>query len=292
MMPAPLFHPLTDRDERILRAVAVYRFLTALDVAHLLFQPGSLTYVREVLRRMAERQLLVWFPLPLPSGAKLRVYALGAKGRGALSQGGYYTPSKLRSLSYGYLWHCLLLSRFCCTAAVWGADNPSFTLTEARLSYELSRTPPRITLCADGQETQASVIPDAWLLFERADGEKFPILLEVDRGTEYQERFKAHVQGRLELIRSGVYARAFQIPAVVVAYVTTGANPHHMDSRRASMQRWTDELLADLKLSNWASLFRFAAIEYNSLFTTPLFDAPVWYRPDEPETAHPLLPLA
>jgi|RhiMetdeSRZDD1v2_1073273.scaffolds.fasta_scaffold09099_8 protein involved in plasmid replication-relaxation len=293
MKPAPAAqaYPLTDRDERIVRAVATYRFLTALDVAHLLFHPGSLTYVREVLRRMAERQLLCRFPLPMPSGARLNIYAIGAKGRSALAEGGYYTPSKLRSLSYGYLWHCLLLTRFCIAAHYWGADNPSFTLAETRLSYELSRTSPRMTLCADGQETPALVIPDAWLLFERSDGNQFPILVEIDRGTEYQERFKAHVQGRLELVRSGTYAKVFGMRAVVVAYVTTAACPDAAATRRATMQRWTDELLDDLDLSNWASLFRFAAVEYNTLYTAPLFDAPEWYRPDEPETALPLLPL-
>src|SRR3712207_3362280 len=117
MMPAPSSQsqPLTHRDERILRAMATYRFLTALDVAHLLFHPSSLTYVREVLRRMAgggdyvQRHLLYRFAMPMPTGAKLRVYALGSKGRDELSHDGYYRPSKLRSLSYGYLWHCLLL---------------------------------------------------------------------------------------------------------------------------------------------------------------------------------------
>src|SRR5262249_417864 len=121
------------------------------------------------------------------------------------------------------------------------------------------------------------------------DGKRFPILLEIDRGSEYQERFKAHVRGRLELIRSGTYATVFGTPAVVVAYATTGERPEYRETRRATMQRWTAELLADLDLSDWASLFRFTAVEYNTLYDVPLFDVPVWYWPDDPTTPVPLL---
>jgi len=56
------------------------------------------------------------------------------------------------------------------------------------------------------------VVPDAWLLIERVrEGapERFPVLLEIDRGTEYQRRFKEHVLSRAEFIRSGGYERLF-----------------------------------------------------------------------------------
>jgi len=152
----------------------------------------------------------------------------------------------------------------------------------------LARTPPTVTVETEGHTTTIAVIPDGWLLFESGDGEKFPILLEIDRGTEYQERFKQHLKARIEFIRSGVYARVFQTPAVVVAYVTTGQIPEYRESRRTTMQRWTQELLAHLDLADWASRFRFASVEYDKLYTTPLFDAPMWYRPDDP-TPVPLL---
>lgn len=56
--------------ERILRAVHFYRFLSALDVAHLLYSPSSLTYVRSLLSELAggtdfkTHQYLYRFPLP------------------------------------------------------------------------------------------------------------------------------------------------------------------------------------------------------------------------------------
>jgi hypothetical protein len=55
-----------------------------------------------------------------------------------------------------------------------------------------------------------------------------------------------------------------------------------------ALQGWTRELLCELKLEDWADVFRFATVDYDTLYTAPLFDAPVWYRPDS-QTPLPLL---
>ena len=41
---------ITPRIEEILRAVHYYRYMTALDITHLMFSPGALTHVRDILR--------------------------------------------------------------------------------------------------------------------------------------------------------------------------------------------------------------------------------------------------
>jgi hypothetical protein len=81
----------------------------------------------------------------------------------------------------------------------------------------------------------------------------------------------------------------FQTDAVLIAYVTTG-RPEYRETRRAAMCAYTREVLSDLHMENWSNIFRITSVEYDQLFTTPLFDEPVWYRPDKP-TPVPLFTL-
>ena len=130
------------------------------------------------------------------------------------------------------------------------------------------------------------VIPDAWLLFERVrNGNLIPIFLEIDRGTEYQRRFKQHLRARIRFIEEGGYARTFGTKSVTMAYATTATTGHlpaSGDTRRSTMAVWTMDVLAELGLEHWAGIFRFASVDYAGLFDLTLFEKPVWYRPDSP----------
>src|SRR4051794_30973929 len=76
--------------EEILKAVYFYRYMTALDVAYLLYSPKSLTHVREVLAALSGGEdfktahYLYRFRLP-SIGNSERVYTLGSKGRDYLA---------------------------------------------------------------------------------------------------------------------------------------------------------------------------------------------------------------
>jgi hypothetical protein len=80
------------RIEEILRTIHFYRYMTALDVANLLYSPSSLTYVRSLLSSLAgdadfkTAQYLYRFPLPNMSlGGTTRIFTLGSKGRDYLA---------------------------------------------------------------------------------------------------------------------------------------------------------------------------------------------------------------
>jgi hypothetical protein len=132
-------------------------------------------------------------------------------------------------------------------------------------------------------------VPDAYLCFERSDGEIFSVLVEIDRGTEYQERFKAHVLARLELILSGTFARVFQTQAVIVAYAAAGEPPESRERRRMTMQRWAQEVIAERMPNNvkrqqqWLGIFRFCSLP-EDIYTNinALFAEPCWYSPNSP----------
>src|SRR5207248_7350577 len=105
---------------------------------------------------------------------------------------GYFRPYKATRASRSQITHDLVLTRFCVAAASWAAKQPDFKFLETRTCYELARRP------------ATKVTPDAWLLFEKLkDGAHeyyYPLLLEVDRGSEHGQKFKHHLRARLEFI--------------------------------------------------------------------------------------------
>jgi Replication-relaxation len=295
--------PLTPTDEEILRTLSTYRYMTALDVAYSLFSPNSLSHVRRLLAALAggrdyqERQFLYRFPLPsAKAGNRERVYTLGAAGREVVESLGvpvewYYRPSKVGRLSHSHLAHQLLLTRFVVAACSWASKEPEYRLADVWLSYDIAKS--MASLAGEHGRRAAAVIPDGWLQFERvADGAHVPILVEIDRGSEYQERFKNHIRARLEFIRSGDYERVFDTPAVIIAYATTGQVQAYADTRRKTMGAWTMEVLAELEIESWASVFRVTTVTYETLYedAQALFTAPVWYRPDSPTPVRLIAP--
>jgi hypothetical protein len=182
--------------------------------------------------------------------------------------------------------HNLALTRVLVAAHAWAAQHPDFSLTQTRICYELARTPAKVSLTKEGQAESLKVIPDAWLLFEPKGGEHEhgnPVLLELDRGMEYGEKFKRHVRSRLEFIKKGgAYSKLFGTEAVVIAYLTTGELPQYREARRKAMCNWTMEILTELHKETWAPVFRFRSFLLEEIYEAPIFEAPVWYRPDSP----------
>jgi hypothetical protein len=284
---------LSELDERIIRAAGLYGYVTIPDFVHLL-APVSFSTLRERARRLAGNadhvagQYLLRFPLASPKkGTKARVYTPGVKGRQFLGLEGYYRPSKIPS--YHHLWHALTLTRFCVGAAAFGRTNPSFTLAEMRLSYEVAGSPPRVTIPINGQDATVAVIPDAWLLFVRSDGKKFPLLVEIDRSSEYRMKFQSLVRRRLDLILLGEYTRYFGEEAVCIVFATTGGA-----TRLSTMQRWTQDVInaeidEQTNRQEWLERFYFTSIVYEELFAPALFTDPVWQHPGTANPV-PLLP--
>lgn len=204
---------LSPRDEEVLASVYRYRFVTSLDIAHLLFRPSYLPYVRSRLTRLSGgndlevNTYLCRFRLHTTRGNPERIFSLGSKGRQFLqSQMGkqvdwYFRPGKFKFFSYSAILHHLLLTRFLVACSWWCRNREETSLLEERISYELARYPPQVTITKNMKPIQMSVIPDAWLLFAQR-GRKYAVIFELDRGMEYQEKFKQHVRSRIEFIRS------------------------------------------------------------------------------------------
>jgi hypothetical protein len=268
---------ITPRIEEILKAVHFYRYMTAIDITYLLFSAGSVTHVRDILKLLCggndciDNHYLYRFPLPqFTSGKTEKVFTLGAKGRDflvselGLSADWYFRPQHVKHLSHGLINHNLVLTRFLICAHLF-TKMSKYKIRDIRISYELS----------------GDVIPDAWILFEDLrDNKKAPVLLEVDRGSEYQHKFKKHIWSRIEFIKSGKYQEIFQSRGCVIAYVTTGELPEYREARARAMRQWASEILREMNMRNWGSILRFTSVIRKEMFKAPLFDGRVWLTPD------------
>lgn len=114
---------LSARDEEILLMIWQFRFVTALEVAHMFFSPKSLTHVKERLSRLAGLKYLYRFSLLTTRGNK-RIFTLGSRGRDLLNGLGFpvdwhFRPYKVGHLSHSHVLHDLILSRLIIAAHYW-----------------------------------------------------------------------------------------------------------------------------------------------------------------------------
>jgi hypothetical protein len=104
---------------------------------------------------------------------------------------------------------------------------------------------------------------------------------------EYRDKFRAHVRGRINYVQSGEYTKTFNTKVVTIAYLTTGQTPEYRVQRQKTMCVWIRELLKEMRLEEWAGVFKVASVEFQNIYDNSLFEEEVWYRPDQ-EKAVPL----
>ena len=288
---------LTRRFEDILKAVNFYRYMTALDIAHLLFSPSALVRVRARLTELSggdfvQNEYLYRLRLAnIPRGNPERIYTLGAKGRSYLTNVlgvpviWHFEPKKVEHFGFNVVMHNLVLTRFLVSASRFATLAPEMRLAETRTCYELGASPVSVEIEVKGKREKVSVIPDGWLMFEKlGDGRHahwFPVLVEIDRGTMFRERFKRHIRSRIEFVESGEYNRIFKTEAVVIAYAATGPVGELTEGRRKALVRWTMEALREAHRVDWAGVFRITSLSFGEIYASPLFEGRVWYRPDQ-----------
>jgi hypothetical protein len=285
---------ITEKCERIIKAVAFYRYMTAVDVSYGLFSISAIRRVREMLSTLCGgedvvgNRYLYRFRAPSEGGNPERVYTLGGRGREFLREAhGIEVRWRMDGhLSYSQLLHNLLLTRVMVAARVYCRAHGEFELIGERICYEFPGRSMQHCGRKAGEGTM-SVIPDGFLLFAKrpaGGGEHlYPVLLEADRGTMFRERFKRHVLSRVGFVASGEYERVFGTPAVMIAYTACGTAGQASEARRRSLCSWALEALREEGHEGWEQVFRFASVDLGAVYEAGLFEKKVWYRPDDME---------
>lgn len=294
---------LTERQERVLKAVNAVPFMSVQEIRRWPLSGASVSSARALVRDIAEdvgaedgnnNGYLYYASLPT-RGNWLRLYTISSRGAKYLRKIGVQVTwwgkgYKLRNYSISYLRHQHAVAKLLVALHCFCRENRAYEVAEALTSQDLIRQPPCATVHADGQEAKVAVLPDAWVYVERvADGQGSALWFEIDNnGNEYRTRFQQLARARLALIKNGFYADYFGTTCVLLCYLVTGATSFTQRiTRLRTIRRWIQEVLAQEKLEDWASVFRFAMVEDFS--TSPLFDAPIWHCADDSDDQVPLL---
>jgi hypothetical protein len=279
---------MREEDELLISACCRYQFLTIVDMAYLLGLPSSLNYVRRIATRLAGHtdqepgHYLYRFPLTRRgAGSSVRVFVPGQASRTLLHQKEdadrcvFNKPAAMERYSYSFVSHNLAVTRLCICAGLFCAGD--YYLVETRLSYDMTPSPPRVSLTMGGKTASVPVIPDCWLFIERvADSQGTALWWEVDNATTYREAFHRRLAARLKLITSEAYFEYFGTDAAILCYAVLGN-----ETRVHTLAHWTWELLVRQKYEHLASRFLFTAIGYETLYgqIQTLFRQPVWRLP-------------
>ncbi len=275
-------------DEHILHAVRDFHYLTAEQLCRLLYQPTSLNYAREQLKRLFDANYLnrTFGPRSQAAGSSPWVYLLGRRGiryfrEHKLEINRRYRPSEEKAHSDQFLFHTLAVNDVLITAVLLVRRRTDITLEQLRHDLDLKRTPVRVSAVGKGRNVELqSVVPDGWLRF-RVPGPTrsatVALLLELDRGTISVKALKRKVRGLLAFL-AGPYEQTFGTRSGSVAFVVDeGAFARFEGARRRlkDLCRWTEEELKLAGKHTFGERFVFTllpqerAVDPNVFFLSP-----------------------
>src|SRR5260370_14430518 len=260
------------------------------------YSKNSLRLVQKLLQALTVHEYVLTLSRPTLKGKAPFVYTLARKGLQYLKAAGYdvrdsFRPSQERALENNYLFltHTLALNDVLISASrlVQFAPNHSlFAFTHERV---LKRTPYKVEVSRNDKTETITLIPDAFLEFRhtKANGreKRIPVLLELDRGTTEQQRFRKKIRAYIFLMRSGAYKEMFAAKTITVGFATT------QGVRRVEQMRdWARKECAASSEPGWLTeWFLFTALP-PVLEPTKLFLGKVWFLPFDDKTPLALLP--
>lgn len=233
----------TERDGQILHAVYAYRMLVREQIERLLFQPEhgqeymtKTSRARHRLRLLYHHGYLERLPLPVALGAWAwePVYRLASKGaeRVALDLGinkkdlaywgrGDHKDKRPSEVTPLFLEHALSINDFriavTCAAQRQGFEIEKW-LDDGQLKSQEYKD--YVAVSDKGRSRTVAVIPDAYFVLHLGD-RRAHFLLELDRATMTNSRWRTRVSAYLRYIRSGKYTERYNTRSLRILTVTT-----------------------------------------------------------------------
>ena len=271
----------------ILAALLRYRVLTGMQVTKLLFQPTSVTWVKDLLKQLYDAGYVARArPGARPGkGTAPLCYGLTSagvtvlRGRG-LTDEARGRPYRVHTITEGTLAHNLAVAEAMIAAERLVKAYPTIELPRLLHDLDLKQIAQPFT---DADGTRRTVVPDAFLDFvvREEGGYRRPICLEVDRGSENERRFRDKIRGLVDFA-GAPYREQFGRRALTIAIVAVLGEP-----KLAQLLRWTEAELRTLDADEAVmDTFRLAAIpldwtvpEPERLTPEAIYRQPLWYRP-------------
>jgi hypothetical protein len=208
----------TQRDLEIVEAVARYRVLRQDQLQRLFFQTRSAT--QRVLVRLYDHGFLERQFLPVLYGRSPTLYVLDRGGAALLRAQGrgeaFVQNASRRALKHEFLEHTLAINDFR-ISVVLASRRTGYALVTWRSEGQLKAEFKRVE--RTGIRT-VSLIPDSYFALDTPHGQAH-FFVEVDRGTETSERFKAKVRAYIAYHTSGEFERLYGTRSLRVLTTTS-----------------------------------------------------------------------
>jgi DNA-binding PadR family transcriptional regulator len=279
-------------DDRLLRAVFAFHFLTVDQATRLLYAKGSKTYVSEALKRLTDAGFLQkgYLPRPGSQGRARALYELSRRGLHYLEEQGIDTslrarPSKRPYHAAAFDLHTLAVNDVLIAARLLEKQTTQVQVAVIRHERDLKKTASvQITTDTERADKRVYVVPDGWIDFRTPSGGQYPIWLELDRGTEGVKKIKQKVRSIVAYYTQGHYERHFHTKKLrCVAFVvdhTALPGKNAASQRVAQLTRWIGEELKEQGKSSWHKTFAVGVLadppdgDPRGLFCAPVFQSP------------------
>jgi Replication-relaxation len=263
--------------EKILVALGLFDYLTAYQLARLLYSPASISRVRKELKSLAAASLVLSLGgravnLPL-------VYTLSSKGRQCAASLGVSAtrrlrPSEEKDKGYNpyFLKHTIAVTDVLIAAQLLSQTVPWIELIRMLTERELKRRiyvqlPEKV--CIEPDASCEFLLTETWHNPPQTWKDFFHI--EVYRNLPPAEwRFKQKIHGYVTYGESGQHAALFNTSALSIAVI---AQTEQMET---TLKRWTEEALNEIERPSDGDWFFFCSL--NTATTSPeeLFLSPAW----------------
>jgi hypothetical protein len=275
----------------ILSILALFDYLTARQVTRLCYSSGSLTYVKALLKSLADAGLVLYLGgrgtnLPL-------IYTLTGKGRTYASTLTGQHPRRFRpkeaaekQLNLFFMRHLLSVNDVLISARLLSQTRPDIVLTRMYREPELRR---RIYVDVP---SKICIEPDASCQFlstklreDRTETWEDFFHIEVYRTLPpVKERFKQKIQGYVTYVATGQHEALFQIPALSIAVIA------QTSQMAAILKYWTEEALTEIGRPEDGDWFFVCSLAVATASPEEMYLSPVWERAFS-DTKTPLLVL-
>jgi Replication-relaxation len=263
--------------EKILVALALFDYLTAYQLARLLYSLASISRVRKELKSLAAASLVLSLGgravnLPL-------VYTLSSKGRQCAASLGVSAsrrlrPSEEKDKGYNpyFLKHTIAVTDVLIAARLLSQTVPHIELTRMLTERELKRKiyvelPEKV--CIEPDASCEFLLTETWHNPPQTWKDFFHI--EVYRNLPPAEwRFKQKVTGYVTYATSGQHEALFHTPALSI---TVFAATKQM---AATLKRWTEEALQEMERPEEGEWFFFCSLDTATASPEDMFLSPVW----------------
>jgi hypothetical protein len=263
--------------EKILIALALFDYLTASQLARLLYSPASISRVRKEIKSLAAASLVLSLggrAVNLPP-----VYTLSSKGRQCAASLGVsahrrFRPSEEKDKGHNpyFLKHTMAVTDVLIAARLLSQTVPHIELARMLTERELKRKiyvelPEKV--CIEPDASLEFLLTETWHNPPQTWKDFF--FIEVYRNLPPAEwRFKQKIQGYVAYRESGQHAALFNTAALSIAVIAVSK------PMAETLKRWTEEALQEMGRPIDGEWFFFCSLDTATASPEELFLSPAW----------------